>query len=148
MSQKPSIPMEEYPLRWARAREVMKANSLDLLVAYADDHAVAGPGLARWFANFNVHFEPCIVLLPAEGDPVLLVGPESPSYAALHTPVKDIRVLREFTHPDEDYPYATIQSFSEILGSLNVGKPKRVGVCASSLMSAALLDSLKASLPV
>jgi hypothetical protein len=85
---KPVIPMEEYPLRWMRAREVMKSNSLDLLVIYADDHAVAGHAYARYFANFSVHLETCMILLPPEGEPVLLVGPESPGYAKLHSPLR------------------------------------------------------------
>ena len=145
---KPVIPMEEYPLRWSRARDIMKSNSIDLLVAYADDHAVFGPAYARYFANFAVHFEPCIFLLPLEGDPALLVGPESPNYARLHTPIRDIRVLKEFTHPDEDYPFTEIQSFSQVLGSLKLGSPKRIGVCGQSLMNAEVYNALTASLPV
>jgi len=126
----------------------MRENSLDLLIAYADDHAVAGPAYARYYANFTVHFEPCIFMLPLVGDPVLLVGPESPTYAKLHTPVKDIRVLQEFTHPDEDYPFTVIESFTQILAGTKMPSPKRVGVCGSSLMSAALLGALKTALPV
>ena len=145
--EKPVIPPEEYPKRWEKAQETMKAASLDLLAAYADDHAVAGPAYARYFANFAVHFEPCLMLLPLEGEPVLLVGPESPNYARLHTPIKDIRVLKEFTHPDEDYPFTKIESFSQVLGSLKIGKPKRIGLCGSSLMSCALYNSLTTSLP-
>jgi len=147
-SSNPVIPLEEYPKRWAEARRIMKADSIDLLVAYADDHAVFGPAYARYFANYAVHFEPCIVLLPMEAEPVLLVGPESPNYARLHTPIKDIRVLEEFTHPDEDYPYTAIHSFADVLSSLELGKLHRVGVCGRSMMSGDLCGSLKASLPV
>ena len=145
---KPVIPMEEYPSRWDRARKIMRSCSLDLLVAYADDRAVFGPAHARYFANFAVHFEPCIFLLPLEGEPALLVGPESPNYARLHTPVKDIRVLKEFTHPDEDYPFTEIQSFSQILSSLRLGSPRRIGICGRSLMNFDVYNALIASLPV
>ena len=142
---KPVIPMEEYPLRWARARELMASCSLDLLVAYADDHAVFGPAWARYFANFTVHFEPCIILLPLEGEPVLLVGPECPTYAALHSPVRDIRVLKEFTHPDEDYPFAKLYPFREILDSLNLKNINKIGVCGKHLMSYDLFSELTVS---
>ena len=145
---KPSVPMGEYPLRWARAREIMKSSSLDILVIYADDHAVFGPAYARYFANYAVHFEPCIILLPLEAEPVLLVGPESPNYARLHTPINDIRVLREFTHSDEDYPFTEIHSFADVLNSLKLGNLKRAGVCGSSMMSFALYSALTSSLPV
>jgi len=141
------IPMEEYSVRWARSREIMKSSNLDLLVAYADDHAVAGPAYARYYANFAVHFEPCIILLPIDGEPVLLVGPESPNYARLHTPIKDIRVLKELTHPDEDYPFTKIESFSEILRSLKLGNLGRIGVCGRSLMNPGLYSALTTALP-
>ena len=146
--EKPVIPIEEFPERWERSRKIMASNSIDLLVAYGDDHAVAGPGFVRYLANFAVHFEPCIVLLPLVGEPVLLVGPESPNYARLHSPIKDIRVLKEFTHPDEDYPFTEIQSFAEILRSLKLGSPRRVGVCGRSLMNAGVYNALYSSLPV
>jgi Xaa-Pro aminopeptidase len=144
---KPVIPMEEYPIRWEHARKIMASHSLDILAAYADDHAVFGPAWARYFANFAVHFEPCIILLPIDADPVLLVGPESPNYARLQSPIKDIRVLKEFTHPDEDYPFTKIHSFADVLNSLNVGNLKRIGVCGGSMMSAALYSALTALLP-
>ncbi len=57
---KPTIPAEEYPKRWARVQELMEQNDLDLLIAYADDHAVFGPAHARWLADFPVHFEPSL----------------------------------------------------------------------------------------
>ncbi|MCP4165790.1 MAG: hypothetical protein GY759_07830 [Chloroflexi bacterium] len=42
----------------------------------------------------------------------MLVGPESDQYALLAGQVADVRVLQEFTHPDEDYPYSRIQSLN------------------------------------
>ena len=38
------------------------------------------------------------------GDTVMLVGPESDQYALLTGRITDVRILREFTHSDEDYP--------------------------------------------
>jgi len=48
---RPNIPVEEYPLRWARVQQMMEQENLDLLVAYADDRAVFGAAHARWLAN-------------------------------------------------------------------------------------------------
>ncbi len=99
-SAKPAIPAEEFPRRWKSAQAMMARHGLDLLVAYADDRAVFGPAHARWLANFPVHFEPVCILLSADRDPVLLCGPESDQYALLAGRIPDVRVLREFTHPD------------------------------------------------
>ena len=135
--QRPTIPAVEYPTRWNKVQAMLAELDLDYLVAYADDRATFGPAHARWLANFPVHFEPACILLPREGAPVMLVGPESDQYALLSGQIADVRVLREFTHPDEDYPYAKIHSLAEIIADLGGGKPapRRVGLGGRGLIS-------------
>jgi Xaa-Pro aminopeptidase len=60
---------------------MMAEKGLDFLVAYADDRATFGPAHARWLANFPIHFEPVCILMPRQGAPMMLVGPESDQYA-------------------------------------------------------------------
>jgi len=144
---KPAIPPEEYPERWARVQTMMDREKLDLLVAYADDRAVFGPAHARWLADFPVHFEPVCILLFRHGPPIMLCGPETREYALLAGRVSDVRVLREFTHPNEDYPFSTIQSLGEIVGEAipDPASVRRIGLAARGLMSADLLASFQAS---
>ena len=80
---KPTIPSSEYPERWKKVQGMMGDQDLDILVAFADDRATFGPAHARWLANFPVHFEPVCILMPRQGEPVMLVGPESDQYARL-----------------------------------------------------------------
>ena len=136
----PFIPADEYPQRWQRVQTLMVERDLDLLIAYADDRTTYGPAHARWLTDFPVMFEPVCVLLRQSGEPILLCGPESDEYARMRSRVADVRVMQEFTHPDEDYPYSKIQSMSEILGE-TLGNPaqiRRVGVAGRSLMNADL----------
>ena len=119
---KSTIPAAEYHDRWTRVQAMMARQNLDFLVAYADDRAVFGPAHARWLANFPVHFEPVCILMPRAGEPVMLCGPESDEYALLAGQIPDVRILQEFTHPDEDYPYSTMQSLSEIMAETGVEK--------------------------
>ena len=128
---------------------MMDVQGLDFLVAYADDRATYGPAHARWLANFPVHFEPVCILMFKEGNPILLTGPESDQYALLAGQIPDVRVLREFTHPNEDYPYSKIQSLAEILAEMgmNVHTLKRAGLGGQGLISSSLLASLKSALP-
>jgi Xaa-Pro aminopeptidase len=128
---------------------MMEEKSLDLLLAYADDRATYGPAHARWLANFAVHFEPACIVMAREGRPVMLVGPESDQYALLSSAIPDVRVLRELTHPNEDYPYARIQPLAEILPGigLDARRVKRVGVGGRALMNADFLAALQAALP-
>ena len=146
---KPSIPLSEYPERWKKVQDMMAEQDLDFLVAYADDRATYGPAHARWFANFPVHFEPVCMLMPKQGKPVMLVGPESDQYALLAGQIPAVRVLREFTHPHEDYPYAQIQSLAEIMAETGQESKsvKRVGVGGRGLIGADVLAALQNALP-
>jgi len=146
---KPTIPVSEYPERWKKVQGLMADLDLDILVAYADDRATFGPAHARWLANFPVHFEPVFVLMPRQGQPVMLVGPESDQYALLAGEISDVRVLREFTHPNEDYPYARIQPLAEILAEmgLDLTAVRRVGLGGRGLIGADVLAAMQAALP-
>ena len=144
----PTIPPSEYPQRWRKAQALMAEKGLDVLVAYADDRATFGPAHARWFANFPAHFEPACILLFRKGDPLLLVGPESDQYALLVGQIPDVRVLREFTHPDEDYPYSVIQPLSVIIAETGQGAAvKRLGLAGQGLIGADLFAALRGVLP-
>jgi Xaa-Pro aminopeptidase len=146
---KPTIPVTEYRERWGKVQAMMARQGLDLLVAYADDRAVFGPAHARWLANFPVHFEPVCILMPRTGQPVMLCGPESDQYALLAGQIPDVRVLREFTHPDEDYPYSTIQGLAEIVAETvaEAASVRRVGLAGRGLMGGDVLAAFKAALP-
>lgn len=134
---KPTIPAEEYPKRWARVQELMEQNDLDLLIAYADDHAVFGPAHARWLADFPVHFEPVCILMHRKGQPSILCGPESPEYIQLRSRIPDVRVLKEFCHPDEDYPHTKIESLAEVVADVMDTKAvRRIGLAGGDLMGA------------
>lgn len=143
----PTIPASDYPRRWTAVQGLMRQYRLDLLIAYADDRAVFGPAHARWLANFPVHFEPVCIFFRPEGNPVLCSGPESDEYARLAGCIPDVRVLREFTHPDEDYPYSRISGVAEIAAEIGIGDVPRVGLAGRSLMSEAFFASLSSALP-
>lgn len=127
----------------------MARERLDFLIAYADDRATFGPAHARWLANFPVHFEPVCILMPKQKNPIMLVGPESQQYALLVGQIADVRILREFTHPNEDYPYTRIQSLQEIMAELrpDAHSVKRIGLAGRGLMGSDLLAAWQAALP-
>ena len=145
---RPHIPAAEFPERWRKVQGMMATQDLDFLVAYADDRASFGPAHARWLADFPVHFEPTCLLMPREGAPVMLVGPESDQYALLAGRIADVRILRELTHPDEDYPYARIQSLADVMSETGgASGATRVGLAGRGLIGADVLTAFKAALP-
>lgn len=133
----PRIPDSEFRGRWERLQAAMAGAGLDLVIAYADDHAVFGPAHARYLADFAPHFEPVCILVPASGEPLLLSGPETETFAQLTARVKDVRVVREFTHPDEEYPFTELVSLRDALAEAGrrAGQaPARVGLAGLELM--------------
>jgi Xaa-Pro aminopeptidase len=145
----PTIPPEEYPRRWRRVQSLMQAERLDLLVAYGNDRAVFGPAHVRWLADIPVHFEPMAVLVPPAGDPVLACGPESDQYALRVGRIPDARVLRELTHPDEDYPFSRIEALRDVVAGLAgpAGSVRRLGIAGKSLLDVGMAAALEAALP-
>lgn len=145
----PRIPDNEFCTRWERLQAAMAGSDLDLIIAYADDHAVAGPGHARYLADFAPHFEAALVLIPAAGEPLLISGPETETFAQLTARVRDVRVVREFTHPDEEYPFTTLVSLRDVIAeaSERMGSPpRRVGLAGLELMPFKIHRSLSQTL--
>jgi Xaa-Pro aminopeptidase len=145
----PRIPDSEYPLRWARLQEAMAEAGLDMVLAYADDHAVAGPAHARYLADFAPHFEPVCILMPVEGQPVLLSGPESETFALRSARLGDVRVVREFTHPDEEYPFTTLFNLEDVFQETTAqigGRIRRVGLAGLELMPVKVFQELAKAL--
>lgn len=145
----PRIRDSEFRIRWERLQAAMAGAGLDLVIAYADDHAVAGPGHARYLADFAPHFEPVCILVAAAGEPLLLSGPETETLAQLTARVRDVRVVREFTHPDEEYPFTTLVSLRDIIAEASEragASPRRVGLAGLELMPVKIHQALMQAL--
>lgn len=146
----PRIPPAEFPQRWQKVKDLMGELELAFLLAYADDRATFGAAHARWLADFPVHFEPACVFLPRQGEPLLLCGPESDQYALLVGRIPQVRVLQEFTHPNEDYPFAKILSLAEVVAAnlpAQRGARVRAGIAGRALVSADFWTALQKALP-
>ncbi len=146
---RPTIPPEEFADRLRRVQRLMRAEGLDLVVAYGNDRAVFGAAHVRWLADIPVHFEAMAVLVPPTGSPVLACGPESDQYALQVGKIPDVRVLREFTHPDEDYPFSRIEGLQDVVDGLvgSARSVRRLGVAGNSLLDVGMAAALRTAVP-
>src|SRR5699024_649214 len=92
----PVIPKSEFLERQQRVQKAMKEKNVDLLIAYSDDGAVFGQQYTRWLFNYQPHFEPACVLIPVEGEVVLLTGVESEEYIYASSYCENVAVVDEF----------------------------------------------------
>ncbi|TNJ66955.1 aminopeptidase P family protein [Paenibacillus hemerocallicola] len=118
MQQYPVIPKEEFIDRQQKVKAFLKENALDLFIAYADDKAVYGPAYARWLFNYAPHFEPCCILIPAEGEAVILTGPESDQFIYATSHCRNVKVINEFSHPGEEYLFAQVTTLESVIGQM------------------------------
>lgn len=140
----PRIDPGDYPKRWNAVRQYMADNELDAVILYGDDRATYGAAHIRYLAGIPVHFEPMLLLFtPDNSEPVILCGPESDGYCRLCGSVRDIRVLKEMTHPDEVYLFSNIVGLRDVVAEMSRGAVvKRIGIAPKAYLGAEIFESI------
>lgn len=107
--------MQETERRLAKVREILRDKHLDAALVYFDELNVAnGWYLTGWCGQF----EKGAVLVPVEGEPILLGGPESEPFAKAESAITKVRCFPVFMVPEEEYPNATIIDFAQLNAEL------------------------------
>ena len=103
--------MAETEKRIAETRKILVEKNLDAALIYFDELNVAnGWYLTGWCGQF----EKGAVLIPVNGEPILLGGPESEPFAKMNSAITKVRCFPVFMVPDEEYPNATIINFAQL----------------------------------
>ena len=116
MNNRPRIPDSEFSQRAKNVQALMAKQGIDALLAFGNE---AEPQFARYLCDYWPSFETCGVLLAQQGDPVLLIGPESYTFAADRSRIRDIRRLaafRESSNPE--YPGEKLETVADVLDGL------------------------------
>ncbi|MBE6831499.1 M24 family metallopeptidase [Caproiciproducens sp. R1] len=129
--------MEETKNRIEKIRKILQEKKLDAALIYYDEINIAdGWYLTGWCPQF----EKGAVLLPVNGDPLLLGGPESEPFAKMSSAITDTRCFSTFMVPDEEYPNATISTFETLAAEMAQRGLhfRRVGIVGTSYFPHAL----------
>lgn len=113
----------------------MDASALDVVLIYYDEFNI---GNGWYLTGWCPQFESGAVLVPREGEPMILGGPESEPFARLDSAIAKTRNFSVFMVPDEEYPNATIIDFPALFAELNsmLGQVKRMGLVGAGRMPA------------
>ncbi|MCC6444291.1 MAG: aminopeptidase P family protein [Armatimonadetes bacterium] len=140
------IPLEEFRQRHARARQMVQERGLDAMLVHSNEADFAN---VRYLSDYWPIFESAGVFVPAEGDPILLIGPESETFARDHSVIPDIRKIlyyREAAEPD--YPDVEVDSFGAIFAAANGGRGvKKLGIGGTTAMPVSVYEAVRAALP-
>jgi Xaa-Pro aminopeptidase len=123
--------LSETRARLEKVRAILHAKKLDAALVYYDELNIAnGWYLTGWCPQF----EKGCVLVPLNGDPLLLGGPESEPFAQMSSAITDTRNFTPFMVPDEEYPNSTISTFESLSAELKSRKIPmgRIGIVGSA----------------
>ncbi len=123
----------ESEARLAKVRALLAAKNLDLALVYYDEFNI---GNGWYLTGWCPQFESGAVLIPREGTPMLLGGPESEPFAKQDSAITETRNFPVFMVPDEEYPNASIIDFPRLFAELNktLGKVKAIGLVGAERM--------------
>ena len=124
----PKYSVEEYEARLGRTRAAMDRAGLTHLVVYGDREHSAN---LAWLTGFDPRFEEAILILRAEGTPLVVVGTECESYLPISPSFRAGRMRSERFEPFSLLGIARDHSrqLEEIFHDEGLGADSRVG-CA------------------
>lgn len=138
------IDPQEYAERVEKVRSLMRDRDVDAVFIYHDElHMYNGMYLTGYWPTI----EAGAVLVPKEGDPVLLGGPEAGPYAREVSVIQDMVSIECFVVPEEEYPGSEIlsvpEAFRKILGGRTL---RRLGIVGYDMARHGVMRALESAL--
>jgi len=131
---------KEQDARIEKVRGLLNKYDLDCAVVYYDE---CNLGNGWYLSSWCPQFESGAVLVPREGEPMILGGPESEPFAKQDSAITKTRNLPVFMVPDEEYPNATIISFADLFKEISAEKTiKRVGIVGQDGMPVSVYNQI------
>ncbi|MBI3911516.1 MAG: aminopeptidase P family protein [Armatimonadetes bacterium] len=141
MTKLQAIPKPEFEQRWRTLQQKMAEQDLDVLIAHGDE---ADPANVRYLSDYWPLFETGGVAIGRTGDPVLLIGPESLTFARTRSAIPAIRQILEYRESAEPaYPGMALSSLETVLGELAHKRPiRRIGIAGLSVMPVTVYQTI------
>ena len=140
------IPKNEYFERIAKFQANIKAAGLDACLVHGTESDFAN---VRYLSEYWPTFEQAGVFVPAEGDAVLLIGPESYKYAVGRSVLSKIALMLNYRESAEpDYPGIDLATYPEVVKmAMGNKKLKKLGLVGTAVMTKPTLDAVASQLP-
>jgi len=140
-----TIPQSEFEGRIKKFQANIRKEKLDACLVHATESDMAH---VRYLSEYWPAFETAAVFVPAEGEPVLLVGPESDLYASHRSFFKNIEKLIEYRESAEpDAPGMSFITYKELIAKHVPKGIKKLGIVGWAITSLPVYMSLKEQLP-
>lgn len=142
MARRPSIPKSEFVARWATLQQKMAEADLDIVIAHGHE---ADPANVRYLSDYWPLFETGGVAIGRTGDPVLLIGPESLTFAQTRSKIPTIMQILEYRESAEpDYPGMKLDTFKDVFRAVaGRRRIKRIGIAGMSVMPVTIFRAIE-----
>ncbi len=140
------IPRAEFEKRVARFQARMKPAGLDACLVHGSEAECAS---VRYLSDYWPTFEAGAVFVPAEGKPILLIGPESENYARARSVIPDIMKMLEYRESAEpQYPGIAVAHFPDVVEASMGGRQlRKLGIVGHSITPLPVYLALQVELP-
>ncbi len=140
------IPDHEYQERIQKAAAMLREKNLDAMLVCSTESDYAN---ARYFSGFWPLFERAGVIISAQGDAALLVGPESAVFGKDFGKLDKVFVLKEFRESaDPAYPELKASTFRDAFKGIGVsGEKIRIGLGSYVECTLPIYEGLTAAFP-
>lgn len=135
----------EFRSRIEALKAQMKDRNIDICFVYGDEYRREN---LRYLSNTWPIFERGAIIVPMNGDPVVLGAPEGEILCREMSAWDDIRMVSEFTCvtvPDKiDYPFAKYTTFKAVFEEMKERQPvNTIGIAGLDAMSAILYEIIR-----
>ncbi len=140
-----TIPTAEYFERIAKFQARIKAAGLDACLVHGTESDFAN---VRYLSEYWPTFEQAGVFVPAEGDAVLLIGPESEKYARGRSVLPKVALMLNYRESAEpDYPGIPLATYPDVVKMSGMKELKKLGLVGTAVMTKPTLDAVASQLP-
>ena len=135
------IPITEYEERIKKIQNILREKNIDVLVVFGTD---SEPQNLIYLSNYWPQFETGSVVVPRDGSPVLVIGPESKTFAEDYSVIKKIfQVIEHRESSEPNYPDQKLDTYGEIFDFvLNGSKVKRIGISGISIIALPVYEAI------
>ncbi len=140
------ITTAEFKARIKRFQHNIRAAGLDAALVHGNEADFAN---VRYLTEYWPTFEAAAVFVPARGTPVLIIGPESLTYAQGRSVVPTILKMVEYRESAEpQYPGIPVASYQDVVKRAMPGqKLRKLGIVAWSITTLPVWMRLQSDLP-
>jgi Xaa-Pro aminopeptidase len=136
------IPRSEFRERAGKVQAELARRGLDAMLTFGNE---AEPQFVRYFSDYWPAFETAGVLIPVEGEPLLIIGPESLTYAQSRSKIEQIRQVLQYRESSEpEYPGKPLDTLTSLFDEVSCGKGvRRLGVVGYPITSVPVWEGLQ-----